>query len=60
MLKSDKMELNTKSIKRERESQIIKKCPHLQKARTILNLNAPNKVASKFIKQNLIKTKMRH
>lgn len=33
------------------------KYPHLQKDITSLNLNVPNKVASKFIKQKLTKPK---
>lgn len=55
MLKADKIDLKTKII-RDRESQsIMIKYPHLQKDIAILNLNVPNKVASKFIKQKFTK-----
>lgn len=53
MSKSDKIDLNIKSIRRDREKQnIMIKYPHLWNT-AILNSNAPNKAVSKFIKQKI-------
>lgn len=58
MLKSDETGWKTKIIKKDREGQIIMvKYPLLQKEITILNLNVPDKVDSKSIKQKLTKPK---
>lgn len=58
MLKSDHIDLNKTTIKKERESQnIMRKCLHLQKAIAILNLTKLNKEALIFIQQKLMKPK---
>ena len=58
MLKSHHINLYKTRIKRDREGQnVMRKCPHLQKGITILNLTEPNKVALIFIKRKLMKPK---